>query len=425
MFRKRFFSGATFLVLCGLLLVYPVVNATTESSVESNVPEEALDFMEDVAQFDLSKYNVTLISHSFDHLGPPQLPAYIVQENVYYKLEQENSKIDAVFHFRNGTFSSCMLYVNEGSPIYSITQPDKEISKATQVFDNYLVYSGVSDFFAMRNLLNEVDKLENTVKTAGNIKLEITSESNSTKFLWSVMSSGAETKALSLRFLSGNLQGIKNYLCLTTVSDAYIGISKEEAVNIATEYASDFSWKARTNSGELIEVKNVTILDSPVKAELSMQPRDGMVLYPYWYIELCLDTVYPGGVSSIHVGLWADTGVVNYCQEISAGTAYIADESETDNIQTSEEPELPTENLEETEVDDTQETEEPETIPLDSTLPPQDQKDSLRQAENSNERTTNFAAIVIIAAGVTIATVALTLAHKRRLPKNNRQEATQ
>ncbi len=113
-----------------------------------------------------------------------------------------------------------------------------------------------------------------------------------------------------------------NHLCLTKVGSTEVKISEEQAVNIAKEYLKTFSWKANDGSEELVEVKDFKVLASPVKAKLSMQPRESFELYPYWYVELVLDKVYQGSVNSIHVGLWADTGTVAYCQEISAGAAY-------------------------------------------------------------------------------------------------------
>jgi hypothetical protein len=42
-----------------------------------------------------------------------------------------------------------------------------------------------------------------------------------------------------------------------------------------------------------------------------------LTLYPYWYVTLYLDKTYPGGVSEIGVGVWADTGQVASIQAIA------------------------------------------------------------------------------------------------------------
>jgi hypothetical protein len=47
-------------------------------------------------------------------------------------------------------------------------------------------------------------------------------------------------------------------------------------------------------------------------------PRtDLLTLVPYWYVTLYLDKEYPGGVNSISVGVWADTGEVANIQHLS------------------------------------------------------------------------------------------------------------
>ncbi|NLE05647.1 MAG: hypothetical protein GX638_12730 [Crenarchaeota archaeon] len=50
-----------------------------------------------------------------------------------------------------------------------------------------------------------------------------------------------------------------------------------------------------------------------------MQSRDDSTLYPFWRVELYLDKVYAGGVGSIAVGIWADTGEIRYCNALSYG----------------------------------------------------------------------------------------------------------
>ncbi|MBE3116498.1 hypothetical protein IMZ68_04770 [Candidatus Bathyarchaeota archaeon] len=311
-------------------LAFPFAQAA-ESTAESTVPQQALSFLEEVVQLDVSKYNVTLASNSFDYIGPPILPELVVHENVKYELAAQGSKVNAIFIFKNGTIAWCSIYTIEGTPIYKEHQPTNDLDRAKNVLERYQNTIGIPGFTSMRDLLNTVDKLESTVKTSGSMKLEITQESDTTRFEWFHGYGGVDTEALSIRIQNGNVRYITNYLCLTKVGGTEVKISEEQAVNIAREYAKSFSWKANTGSEELVEVKDFKILESPVKTKLSMQPRESFELYPYWYVELCLDKVYPGSVSSIHVGLWADTGAVNYCHEISAGAAYPPDEPQTKN----------------------------------------------------------------------------------------------
>jgi hypothetical protein len=42
-----------------------------------------------------------------------------------------------------------------------------------------------------------------------------------------------------------------------------------------------------------------------------------LTLIPYWYVTLYLDRIYAGGVNSIAVGIYADTGEVASIQALS------------------------------------------------------------------------------------------------------------
>jgi len=317
---------------CLLLVTFftiPLAQATTNSSIESTAPNDALVFLEEVLQLDVSRYDVTLRSNSFDVYGPPQTPSVIVQENVYYTLELEGSTVDAIFAFKNGTFAWCNIYVKAGSPIYVESQPDTDIDKAKGVIERFQNFTEVPDFQLMKDLLSTFDKVENSVKTIGSMNLEINKDSADIRFKWSNIYSGINTTTLNIRFLNGNIRSFTNSLCLTTVGGTEVNFSKEEAINIAMEHAKSFSWKVGSESDDQVEIKDFKILDNPVKAELSMQPREAMTLYPYWYVELYLDKVYPGSVSSIHVGFWADTGAINYIQAMSYGRGVNLDIPET------------------------------------------------------------------------------------------------
>ena len=92
-----------------------------------------------------------------------------------------------------------------------------------------------------------------------------------------------------------------------------INVSQEQAIQIAKSYVKNYSWNVNG-----IEVSNVTVLETPVSVQFSPHPRDQfLTLIPYWYVILSLDRVYPGGVTRIAVGVWADTGEVANIQTLS------------------------------------------------------------------------------------------------------------
>jgi hypothetical protein len=102
---------------------------------------------------------------------------------------------------------------------------------------------------------------------------------------------------------------------LMTMTDSYflfqrgsstVSVTKEGAVEIAENYVKTMTY---TIEGQQVSDFKTT---SPVSS-IQMVPhvRGGSVnLYPYWYIELNLDTIYPGGLNMVAVGIYADTGQV-------------------------------------------------------------------------------------------------------------------
>jgi hypothetical protein len=166
----------------------------------------------------------------------------------------------------------------------------------------------------MIDILENVDNIESTTVTLNNIKLEIKVTGLLESFTWFYISNGIEIKALSILFDDGILWTFREHWSSFTVGSTTINVSEEEAINLALNAAKDISW---TVNGE--EISNFTILDDPTRTELNMQARQPLILYPHWRVDLSLDKVYPGGVSSIAVGIWADTGTINYVQELSYG----------------------------------------------------------------------------------------------------------
>ena len=123
-----------------------------------------------------------------------------------------------------------------------------------------------------------------------------------------------QSKSVVLSFDNyGFLEVLSDDWSLFTVGSAEVNISKEEAINIALEYAKDYSWTA---NGETIS--NFTISSEPASAELWPHARDDpLTLIPYWYIIINLDGSYPGRVDRLAIGLWADTGEVSIGQTLS------------------------------------------------------------------------------------------------------------
>ena len=274
-------------------------------------PSKVQAFLRDVVYLDMKKYVSTLESNTVEYRSDWG----IVEEILKYSLTYEGSKVDVTFRFRNTTLSSYYLHVLEGTPYYSQLQPTNTLDAAKDLLERYQTYSGASHLEVMRNMLETVDEIRNFETISGNVKLIISTEANAIKieFVYTADNVDFQAKSVVLIFDNyGFLQQLSDDWTLYKAGSTEVNISKEEAINIAVEYAKNYSW---TVNGEVIN--NFTLVEESASAELWPHAReDALALIPYWYVTIKLDRVYPDRVETLAVGLWADTGEVSICQTL-------------------------------------------------------------------------------------------------------------
>jgi hypothetical protein len=171
----------------------------------------------------------------------------------------------------------------------------------------------------MSNLLASADR-GSTEQTLGNIKLKVTIDGDNAEALLMYTANGFDYSAKSVRlvFYKNVLQELTDDWFLYNVSSTPVTVSRDQAIQIAKDAAKNFEWNA---SG--VQVTDFNVLAEPVSAVFFPHPRtDALTLVPYWYMTLYLDKEYAGGVNSITVGVWADTGEVANIQALrsQAGT---------------------------------------------------------------------------------------------------------
>jgi hypothetical protein len=155
----------------------------------------------------------------------------------------------------------------------------------------------------------------NTEQTLGNIKLKTTIYEDNAEVLLMYTVNGFDysTKSVRLVFYKNVLQELTDDWFLYNVSDTQVNVSKEQAIQIARDATKNFEWNA-----DEVQVTNFNVLAEPVSAVFFPHPRTKpLTLVPYWFVTLYLDTEYPGGVNSITVGVWADTGEAANIQALS------------------------------------------------------------------------------------------------------------
>ncbi len=105
-------------------------------------------------------------------------------------------------------------------------------------------------------------------------------------------------------FDNGDLETLTNGWFLFIVGSTTINISPDKAVTLARNALTSYSW---TSNGQA--VSNFNVLDNSA-AVFHPNTKNGLTLYPQYTVTFQLDKVYPGGVNTLTVEVWADTGEV-------------------------------------------------------------------------------------------------------------------
>jgi hypothetical protein len=267
--------------------------------------DDAIDFLEDVIQFNTGKYQATLLSDTVEHrsdLGG------VAEENLRYSLIGSESQIDVILRFRNQKLSryACLF---EGSPVYSQPQPYTMLDAAKDLMDRFISFEDTSYLEGMRAMLDSVEETDNAEIVEGNIKLTVSISGSNAEFLWQYTENGVDfsPKSVSLIYENGVLKELTDGYFLFTIETTQVTVAtEEEAIAIARNAVEDFTWTA-----DSVVVSDFTVLAEPVLATFHPTLRtSGLALVPYWEVRLYLDKVYAGGVNRIDVGVWADTGEV-------------------------------------------------------------------------------------------------------------------
>ncbi|MFZ2097978.1 MAG: hypothetical protein WAV05_15195, partial [Anaerolineales bacterium] len=291
---------ALVILIMVLSVSVPIPFALSEETVDTN---EALHFLKDVANVDVSRYEAKLVVNTSENW--PELGG-LLEITGKYVLESEDSTINVLFTFIDNTLRYCAITDVEGE-IYQLEELPADIKGQADVFlQRYQAYTADSTIEAMRNILDTVDLTENGVKVIGNLKLEVTVDPSLTSLSWKDTFNGADYTSLSIGFRNGTFAAFLQDRSYFQIGGTDVNLSEEDAVDLALRYAKDLSWEVPDGT----KVTDFTIVEDKIGAALLTQPREPLMLYPYWLVILPLDKMYPGFITQIMFQVWADTGEV-------------------------------------------------------------------------------------------------------------------
>ena len=328
-----------FLVALILMTVLSVsfVQLPAAYSAELTAPEKTMMFLEDVVEVDVAKYNVTLASNWVDY--PPHWGG-LAEELVRYNLNGGNeSNLRVTCRFREDTIHSYSLQVSKGSLIFAEPQPTSLLDAVKGFIKRYRTYSKASYIQKMCSMLDMVDETEDATVTSGNIKLTVLNQEvqnypaeavDRTLFEWTYTVNGVDApqNVVRVTFEEGVFKSLVNDWDLYSIGSSEVNVSREEAINLARNAAEDYTLRIYLEDG-LTDVE-FNLVDEPVRAGLSMYPRETLTVYPFWRIDLYFDKFYYSAYG-IQVGIWADTGEIESCESLSGLGGPISEQDQTES----------------------------------------------------------------------------------------------
>jgi hypothetical protein len=216
--------------------------------------------------------------------------------------------MDVVFRFRNNQLSRYQIILLEGSPVYTQPQPYSVLDVAKSLLGRFATYEDTSYLANMNSMLALVNTTVQSIEiTEGNIKLNVTISGDSAQILMMYTENGVDflPKSLSLVFENHDLTQLTDGWFLFTIGSTTVNVSSDKALESARNAVKGYSWTANGST-----VSNFNVLSEPVSVIFHPNTKNSLALYPQYTVTLYLDKVYPGGVNSITVEVWADTGEI-------------------------------------------------------------------------------------------------------------------
>jgi hypothetical protein len=270
----------------------------------SSMTNEAIGFLQQVAQIDTSHYEATLLSNVVEQrsdLGG------ITEQVMTYALTSSDSKLDAVFRFRNNQFSRYQLIILEGNPVFSEAQSHSVLDAAKGVLDRFNSYGGADYLHNMSNLLGLVNTVDSVQMQEGNYKLNasITGEDAQIMVMYTENNVDFSPKSVDMVFQNRILTELTDDWYLFTIGSTNIKVSSEKAVQLAKDALADFTFNSNG-----VAISNFNVLPDPVSVVFHPNTKNALALYPQWTITFNLDKLYSGGIYRISVEVWAETGEI-------------------------------------------------------------------------------------------------------------------
>ena len=321
---KKVWSILTMSVVL-LVLFIPTPNATASQEV---VKDKVLNALRDILGIDVDKYTINVTSYR----AAPAIgfeKDYKGEELMGMTLDSKESKLSVAAFYLSNQLRYVYTSITEGSSstVHYINKlSDDPLVAAREVLSRLQAFTDNSDIVDMQRIIEPaktIRDLEN--KTVGDIRCTAYFDRNPKigpspvlELYFMNAYGGAETpQSISLHFEpDGYFMGFTDCWNLYFIDDGDMIITREQAIVIAWEQASGAAGLAGIDFPS----------DRPVITELRMGTRgDGLVLYPYWFVEAPLVLSSDLSFNAWQLSIWADTGEVISSHPTAGGYGAVVD----------------------------------------------------------------------------------------------------
>jgi hypothetical protein len=316
MINKKVYTAFTlmFIVVFAFAQV-PKICSAQQTQVDQGKARLA---MSSVLGLDLIKYTVELTNYVVDK---PAVYGGMTRETMVFNLTSAQNSISVLCAFVNNQLTFVSLSRVSGS--FSSTNVQSPGSTLLDVTKNavqrYHDYSGLQTASDALNILDSVSGTTPVNVTEGNLKLKVLTPDNfnSTSISWTRSINGANyPTGFSLDFYNGVLVDLSDLSSFYSIGNTTVAISRDQAISIAQKEAFSKNRLNTTLADGTMSPVTLELPNQPQDIELNTACRQPLVYSPLWQIQF-FSSKPIGGTVGYQVGIWADTGEIQYSHLVS------------------------------------------------------------------------------------------------------------
>ena len=289
-------------------------------AAELTPQQKAQTITTEVLGFDTTQYDMRVETYEnrtgLDYLGV--VPKHAVTQT----LTSNQNNIQLFYTFTNNNLQMLTIYKDKYAPEGS--NYFRDVAVAKDFLAKYQNYAGNSLYTQLSTIIPIEGVTGNYTVISENAVLEAIITEDSTLFKWHYVANGVEapfTKFVTLVVTAGDLSAFVDNWQLYPVGSAHVGLSKDEAIDIALEAARGHVWSLGVEASSLsVENFNETnvcwsflVFMGSLDAD-NVRSENPLEIYPVWQFGIAL-VKWHGHMYGAEIGIWADTGEVRRIQE--------------------------------------------------------------------------------------------------------------